>query len=141
MRTEPPVSLPMATSPRPQRTGRSGAAGGARGALGTRTRAAGACAGAGAYREQEPPELVRVVPLAREIYSGPDLRVGVGQGGGEGALQATIMQMAQVASAVGNGGRLMKPLLVSRVTDAAGNTIEQFAPTVRRPRMLKPSDS
>jgi hypothetical protein len=31
--------------------------------------------GAYQYQEQEPPDLVRVVPLAREIYDGPGLRV------------------------------------------------------------------
>ena len=32
-------------------------------------------AGPGAYKEQEAPELVRVVPLAREVYYGPGLRI------------------------------------------------------------------
>jgi cell division protein FtsI (penicillin-binding protein 3) len=34
--------------------------------------------------------------------------------------------------AIANGGRLMKPYLVSRVTDAEGKVVEEFAPTVRR---------
>jgi cell division protein FtsI (penicillin-binding protein 3) len=53
--------------------------------------------------------------------------VSFGQG-----MSATGVQLAAAMSAIANGGRLMKPLLVSRVTDAAGETIEQFSPTVRR---------
>jgi cell division protein FtsI (penicillin-binding protein 3) len=53
--------------------------------------------------------------------------VSFGQG-----MSATGVQLAAAMSAIANGGRLMKPLLVSRVTDATGNTVEQFAPSVRR---------
>ena len=38
-------------------------------------------------------------------------RVAIGQGGLEGEIDATPIQMAQVAAAVANGGRLMKPRL------------------------------
>jgi cell division protein FtsI (penicillin-binding protein 3) len=53
--------------------------------------------------------------------------VSFGQG-----MSATGVQLVAAMSSIANGGRLMKPLLVSRVTDAEGNTVEQFAPTVRR---------
>ena len=49
-------------------------------------------------------------------------RVAIGQG----ALQVTPLQMAQVAAAVGNGGSLMEPRLVERVSRADGRTRERF---------------
>ena len=42
-------------------------------------------------------------------------RVAIGQGGLEGAVEATPLQMALVAATVANGGRLMKPRLTDRV--------------------------
>ncbi|WP_335977175.1 penicillin-binding transpeptidase domain-containing protein [Streptomyces sp. CA2R106] len=41
---------------------------------------------------------------------------------------ATPLQMAMVAAAVGNGGRLMAPYLVDRVTNHAGSTVSQARP-------------
>jgi hypothetical protein len=41
----------------------------------SRPPAAPVAAGPGVYSEREPPELVRVVPLARQIHSGPGLRI------------------------------------------------------------------
>ena len=41
-------------------------------------------------------------------------RVAIGQGGLEGEIRAGPLQMAQVAAAVANGGRLMKPRLTDR---------------------------
>jgi cell division protein FtsI/penicillin-binding protein 2 len=42
--------------------------------------------------------------------------------------QATPLQMAMVTSAIANGGELMSPQLVDKVTDGGGKTIEQSAP-------------
>ncbi|MFE7664188.1 peptidoglycan D,D-transpeptidase FtsI family protein [Streptomyces celluloflavus] len=42
--------------------------------------------------------------------------------------QATPLQMAMVTSAIANGGELMSPQLVDKVTDGGGKTIEQTAP-------------
>jgi peptidoglycan glycosyltransferase len=53
-------------------------------------------------------------------------RVAIGQGG----LLATPLQMAMVASAVANGGRLMKPTLTDRVVDRDGRTVEDVKPQV-----------
>ena len=41
-------------------------------------------------------------------------RVAIGQGGSEGQIQVTPLQMAMVAGAVGNGGALMQPRLTER---------------------------
>jgi len=53
-------------------------------------------------------------------------RIGIGQGG----LLVTPMQMAMVASAVADGGRLMAPHFASRVVDQDGRTVETIKPRV-----------
>ncbi|HEX5910836.1 MAG TPA: penicillin-binding transpeptidase domain-containing protein, partial [Thermoleophilaceae bacterium] len=47
-------------------------------------------------------------------------RVAIGQGGAEGAILATPLQMAQVAGAVGNKGRLMRPRLTEKIVAKDG---------------------
>jgi peptidoglycan glycosyltransferase len=51
-------------------------------------------------------------------------RVAIGQE----RLQVTPLQMAMVAAAVGNGGRLMRPRLTERVVDKDGRVTERFEP-------------
>jgi peptidoglycan glycosyltransferase len=58
-------------------------------------------------------------------------RTGIGQD----KLGATPLQMAMVVSAVANGGKLMKPHLVDRVTDADGRIQEEVEPEVYRQAM------
>lgn len=53
--------------------------------------------------------------------------IAFGQG-----MSVTSVQLATAMSAIANGGRLMKPLLVSRISDLEGNVMEEFAPSVRR---------
>ncbi len=53
-------------------------------------------------------------------------RIGIGQGG----LLVTPLQMAMVASAVANGGKLMVPHLTSRVVDQTGRTVETIKPSL-----------
>nr|MBA2750737.1 penicillin-binding protein 2 [Actinomycetota bacterium] len=64
-------------------------------------------------------------------------RVGIGQGGLEGQILATPMQMALVASAVANGGRLMKPHLVDRVVRKDGRVKERVKPDLQS-EVMKP---
>jgi peptidoglycan glycosyltransferase len=45
---------------------------------------------------------------------------------------ATPLQMAMVAAAVGNGGRLMTPYMVDRVTNHSGLTVSTTRPTLLR---------
>jgi penicillin-binding protein A len=49
---------------------------------------------------------------------------------GQERLLATPLQMAQVAAAVANGGKLMKPQIWKRVTDPDGRTVETMDPSV-----------
>jgi penicillin-binding protein 2 len=51
---------------------------------------------------------------------------------GQGAMQATPLQMTNVASAVINGGTLYKPELVREILDPEGHAIKEFAPSVIR---------
>jgi peptidoglycan glycosyltransferase len=61
-------------------------------------------------------------------------RIAIGQGG----LLVTPLQMAMVASAVANGGKLMTPHLGSRVVDPSGRTVQTVRPTQYR-RVMKTS--
>jgi peptidoglycan glycosyltransferase len=61
-------------------------------------------------------------------------RIGIGQGG----LLVTPLQMAMVASAVANGGKLMVPHLTQRVVDSTGRTVETIKPSVYS-QVMKPS--
>lgn len=54
-------------------------------------------------------------------------RVGIGQGG----LGVTPLQMAQVASAVANGGKLMRPHLTDRIVDRDGRTVTRIGAHVQ----------
>lgn len=51
---------------------------------------------------------------------------------GEGATRATVLQMALLYAAIANGGKLWLPQIVERIESAAGHTIEEFPPRVRR---------
>lgn len=54
-------------------------------------------------------------------------RMGIGQD----KLQVVPLQMAEVAAAVANHGRLMRPYLTSRIVDPEGSTITTVAPHVQ----------
>ena len=47
---------------------------------------------------------------------------------GQDRLQVTPLQMAMVAAAVANGGKLMKPHLGDRIVDRDGRTSERIEP-------------
>lgn len=61
-------------------------------------------------------------------------RLGIGQD----TLLATPTQMAMVASAVANGGRLMRPRLTDRIVDPDGRVVERIRPDLYR-RVMKTS--
>ena len=58
-------------------------------------------------------------------------RVAIGQGGLEGEIRAGPLQMALVAAAVANGGRLMKPRLVDRVVQPDGRIKQRVEPDLQ----------
>ncbi|MBV8955734.1 MAG: penicillin-binding protein 2, partial [Solirubrobacterales bacterium] len=62
---------------------------------------------------------------------------GIGQGG----LQVTPLQMAMVAAAVANGGKLMRPRLTDRIVDQDGRTVRTIKPSVYSQVMTSSSAS
>lgn len=61
-------------------------------------------------------------PISR--WYGTDIAtISFGQG-----VSATALQIAAATSAVANGGRLMKPYLVEKITDTNGQLLQQFEP-------------
>ena len=72
-----------------------------------------------------------VPPTSRFVDVG---RMAIGQGG----LEATPLQMAQVAAAVANGGKLMRPHLGDRNIDRDGRTVDTIKPEVQS-TVMKPS--
>jgi penicillin-binding protein A len=58
-------------------------------------------------------------------------RVAIGQGGLEGEIRASPMQMALVAAAVANRGRLMKPRLTDRIVHKDGRVKERIQPDLQ----------
>jgi peptidoglycan glycosyltransferase len=58
-------------------------------------------------------------------------RVAIGQGGAEGEIRATPLQMAEVAATIANGGRLMKPRLTDRVLREDGRVKERITPDLQ----------
>jgi len=61
-------------------------------------------------------------------------RVAIGQGGAEGQILVSSLQMAMVASAVGNGGVLMEPRLTDSIVSKDGRK-EEIKPT-RQSRVM-----
>jgi peptidoglycan glycosyltransferase len=61
-------------------------------------------------------------------------RIGIGEGG----LQVTPLQMAMVAAAVANGGKLMVPHMTARVINSTGVTVKTISPSVYN-QVMKPS--
>jgi peptidoglycan glycosyltransferase len=64
-------------------------------------------------------------------------RVAIGQGGLEGEVRAAPVQMAQVAAAVANGGRLMRPQLTDRIVRKDGRVAERIEPDLQS-TVMKP---
>lgn len=66
----------------------------------------------------------------KQVKSGFDIaRVAIGQGGAEGEVRASAMQMAEVAAAIANEGKLMKPTLIQQIVDPDGRVTQELDPT------------
>lgn len=74
-----------------------------------------------------------LAPTSRYVDVG---RLGIGQD----KLQVVPLQMAEVAAAVANHGRLMVPHLADRIVDPEGSTVLTIAPRVQSV-VMKPSTS
>jgi penicillin-binding protein 2 len=81
------------------------------------------------YREQK-----RQNPKAEGFQIGQALNAVIGQG----STRVTLLQMALMYSAIANGGKLWLPQIVERVESPDGQTLEEFAPRVRREVSVAP---
>ena len=64
--------------------------------------------------------------LVREAYDVG--RVAIGQGGAEGQMLASPLQMAEVAATIANQGALMRPTFLLEAKDPDGRTIQELDP-------------
>ena len=77
--------------------------------------------------------------LGAKILSPASPRVDVGRMGiGQDKLEVVPLQMAEVAAAVANHGRLMAPHLTERIVDPDGRTVQQVSARVQSV-VMKPS--
>ncbi len=54
------------------------------------------------------------------------------------SVAVTPLQMVTAMSCIANGGKLMKPMIVSEITDQNGRSVANFTPeTVRRRRFRR----
>jgi cell division protein FtsI (penicillin-binding protein 3) len=74
-----------------------------------------------------PGETAGILRDYRRWYAIDTAAVSFGQG-----MSVTNVQLATAMSAIANGGRLMRPMLVRRLSDGHGATIEEMKPRVRR---------
>lgn len=72
-----------------------------------------------------------IAPTSSQVDVG---RMGIGQD----KLEVTPLQMAEVAAAVANGGRLMQPHMTARIVDPDGRTVKRISPHVQSV-VMKPS--
>jgi penicillin-binding protein A len=72
-----------------------------------------------------------IAPTSSQVDVG---RMGIGQD----KLEVTPLQMAEVAAAVANHGRLMVPHMTDRIVDPDGRTVKRIAPHVQSV-VMKPS--
>ena len=72
-----------------------------------------------------------ISPLSPQVDVG---RMGIGQD----KLEVTPLQMAEVAAAVANRGRLMVPHMTDRIVEPDGRTVKRIAPRVQSV-VMKPS--
>jgi peptidoglycan glycosyltransferase len=67
-------------------------------------------------------------------------RVAIGQGGLEGEIRSSPLQMALVAAAIANRGRLMKPRLTDRILRPDGRVKERIEPDLQS-QVMEPDTS
>jgi penicillin-binding protein 2 len=60
------------------------------------------------------------------VYTGELAQAGIGQN----VIAVTPLQLLTAYSALANGGRLMRPMIVDGETDALGNLVRRYAPRV-----------
>jgi penicillin-binding protein 2 len=81
-------------------------------------------------------------PAWKKAFSGEDWYLGdtYNTAIGQGDVLVTPLQMAMATSVVANGGNLLKPYFVSRITNASGKTVQQTKPQVVRSGFISPQN-
>jgi penicillin-binding protein 2 len=68
-------------------------------------------------------------------YIGDTYHVSIGQGD----LLVTPLQMVRATAAIANGGKLLHPTLVQKITDPSGNVIKELGNSVENPQVADPN--
>ncbi|HMY58310.1 MAG TPA: penicillin-binding transpeptidase domain-containing protein, partial [Pseudomonadota bacterium] len=58
---------------------------------------------------------------------------------GQGAVRASVLQLAMAYAALGNGGKLYQPYIVERLETPSGEPVERFSPQLRSQLPILPS--
>ncbi len=66
-------------------------------------------------------------PKSRPWFEVETANASFGQG-----ISVTTMQLAAAMTAIANGGKVLEPILVKRITDSRGNVVKEWATHVRR---------
>lgn len=66
-------------------------------------------------------------PKGRPWFEVETANASFGQG-----ISVTTVQLAVAMAAIANGGKVVEPILVKKITDARGNIVKEWAPHVRR---------
>jgi len=66
-------------------------------------------------------------PRGRPWYEVETANASFGQG-----ISVTTVQLATAMSAIANGGKMLEPILIRKVTDSRGNIVKEWTPRVRR---------
>jgi cell division protein FtsI (penicillin-binding protein 3) len=74
-----------------------------------------------------PGETAGILRHYQKWYDLDAATISFGQG-----MSSTVLQLATAMGALANKGRLMRPLLIKRIGDAHGGTLEEALPEVRR---------
>lgn len=69
-------------------------------------------------------------------YLGDTYHMSIGQGD----VLATPLQMAVSTAAIANGGQLLKPHMVQKITDKDGQTVQEFSKVITRANFIDPAD-
>lgn len=72
--------------------------------------------------------------IGEDWYIGNTYHAAIGQGD----LLVTPLQMLRATAVIANGGKLINPQLVEKITDHEGNVVKEFAPRIENPEVASP---
>ncbi|MFA7244024.1 MAG: penicillin-binding protein 2 [Patescibacteria group bacterium] len=78
-----------------------------------------------------PDEAWKQKTKGEDWYIGDTYHAAIGQGD----LLVTPIQMARATATIANGGKLLHPQFVQKITDPSGNVVKEFSPRVENPQV------